>query len=104
VPPAIRQPGRKTLSDLVYGRQVWITVRDHDRYGHTVGRVYVEHRDVNAELVRRDAAWVYRRYSDDPDLLRTEGVAPVGHRGLWGLLEAERVPLWEWRAATRHMR
>jgi hypothetical protein len=39
--------------------------------------------------VRQGAARVYRRYSDDPGLL---------------LLEAERMPLWEWRAADRHLR
>jgi endonuclease YncB( thermonuclease family) len=61
-------------------------------------------RDVSAELVRQGAARVYRRYSDDPGLLLLESQAQQGRRGLWGLLEAERMPLWEWRAADRHLR
>lgn len=57
--------------------------------------------DVNTEMVRRGAAWVFRRYSDDPALLRLEAEARADRRGLWALPEAGRVPPWEWRAAER---
>jgi endonuclease YncB( thermonuclease family) len=63
--------------------------------------VFAGDQDVNAEMVRRGAAWVYRRYSDDPELLRLEQIAQVEKRGLWRLPEAERIPPWEWRAAER---
>ncbi len=56
---------------------------------------------MNAEMVRRGAAWVFRRYSDDPALLRSEAEARAARRGLWALPEAERVPPREWRAAPR---
>jgi endonuclease YncB( thermonuclease family) len=52
-------------------------------------------------MVRRGAAWVFRRYSRDPSLLRLEGEARAARRGLWALPEAERAPPWEWRAANR---
>ena len=104
--PERRQPfgnrARQALSDLAYGKVVQVAVRDTDRYGRTVGRVFAGHQDINAELVRRGAAWVYRRYSDDLELLRLERVAQSQKRGLWGLPEAERMPPWEWRAAARH--
>jgi endonuclease YncB( thermonuclease family) len=103
--PERRQPfgtrARQSLADLTYGKMVRIVVRDTDRYGRTVGRVFAGDQDVNAEMVRRGAAWVYRRYSDDPDLLRLEQIAQVEKRGLWRLPEAERIPPWEWRAAER---
>lgn len=54
---------RQSLSDLAFGRDARIEVRDTDRYGRTVGRVFVGAVDVNAELVRRGSAWVFRRYS-----------------------------------------
>jgi micrococcal nuclease len=59
--------------------------------------VYVGDLDVNAELVRRGAAWVYRKYAKDPSLFALEAEARRAERGLWGLAEAERVPPWEWR-------
>ncbi len=92
---------RQALSDLAFGRQVRVVVADTDRYGRTVGRVFAGGLDVNADLVRSGAAWVFRRYSDDPELLRLEAEARAARRGLWALPEAERVPPWEWRAAGR---
>jgi endonuclease YncB( thermonuclease family) len=95
---------REVLSDLAFGKVVRVAVQDTDRNGRVVGRVYAGTLDVNSEMVRRGAAWVYRRYSDDPDLLRLEQAARAERRGLWGLSEAERVPPWEWRAAKRQHR
>ena len=92
---------RQALSDLAFGKAVRIVVVDTDRYGRTVGRVHEGAVDVNAEMVRRGAAWVFRRYSRDPALLRLEDEARSARRGLWALPEAERAPPWEWRAANR---
>ena len=62
-----------------------------------VGRVYVGGVDVNAEMVKQGAAWVYRKYAKDPSLYRLEEQAKTAKRGLWGLPEAERCPPWDWR-------
>ncbi|WP_198374025.1 thermonuclease family protein [Neoroseomonas rubea] len=92
---------RHELSNLAFDRQVRIEVRDIDRYGRTVGRVYVGSTDISAELIKRGAAWVFRRYSNDPVLLRLEAEARAARRGLWALPEAQRVAPWDWRAASR---
>jgi len=59
--PESRQPygerAKQTLSDLAYNKQARVVVQDTDRYGRTVGRAYVGNLDVNAELVKRGAAW-----------------------------------------------
>ena len=103
--PESRQPydtrARQELSELVFGKDVRVTVQDTDRYSRTVGRVYAGAVDVNAEMVRRGAAWVYRQYSCDPALLPIEAEARAERRGLWALPEAERQPPWEWRGAAR---
>jgi endonuclease YncB( thermonuclease family) len=88
---------KEVLSKLAFGKRARVVVVDRDRYGRTVGRVYVGDMDVNAEMVRRGAAWVYRKYAKDPALFALEAEARKAKRGLWGLPEAERVPPWEWR-------
>ncbi|MGK2927146.1 MAG: thermonuclease family protein [Lysobacterales bacterium] len=92
---------KQALSDLVFGKAVQIEVRDIDRYGRTVGRVLVNGTDVNAALVASGAAWVYRQYSKDTQLLALEAEARAAQRGLWALPEALRTPPWEWRRAQR---
>jgi len=74
-----------------------VVVQDTDKYGRTVGRVYVGSLDVNAELVKQGAAWVYRQYLKDQSLLALEEQARAAKIGLWGLPEAQRMPPWEWR-------
>ncbi|MBP0447337.1 thermonuclease family protein [Roseomonas sp. SSH11] len=104
--PESRQPygtrAQQVLSGLVFGENVRVVVQDTDRYGRPVGRVYAGPLDVNAEMVRQGAAWVYRQYSRDASLLQLEAEAKTARRGLWALPEAERTPPWEWRAAQRN--
>jgi len=63
--PESKQPygsrARQALSDLAFGKPARVVVQDTDKYGRTVGRVYVGGVDVNAELVKQGAAWVYRQ-------------------------------------------
>jgi endonuclease YncB( thermonuclease family) len=91
---------KQALSDLAFGKQARVIEQDRDRYGRTVGRVYVGNLDVNAEMIRQGAAWVYRQYAKDPSLYRLEEQAKAAKRGLWGLPEAQRCPPWDWRKGT----
>ena len=99
--PESRQPygerAKQALSDLAFGKQARVVVQDTDRYGRTVGRVYVGGVDVNAEMIRQGAAWAYRQYLKDQSLLALEQQAKSAKRGLWGLPEAERCAPWDWR-------
>ena len=89
---------KQELSGLVFGKTVIVKVQDTDRYGRKVGRVYKDDVDViNAEMIRRGAAWVYRKYARDQNLYNLEKQARQNKKGLWGLPEAERIPPWEWR-------
>jgi hypothetical protein len=82
---------------LVSGREVRLETEGSDAYGRLLARVYVDELDVNAELVRLGAAWVYRKYSDDAALIALEKEARAEKRGLWALPESERIPPWQWR-------
>lgn len=99
--PESKQPygtrSKQALSDLAFNQQARVDVQTTDRYGRSVGRVYVGERDVNAAMVEQGAAWVYRQYSHDPALLDLEAQAQAAKRGLWALPESQRVPPWEWR-------
>lgn len=92
---------RKALQGMVLGKRVRLQVLDHDQYGRTVARVYrlPEETWVNAELVRRGHAWVYRRHVRDRSLYDIERDAKARRAGLWALPEAERAPPWQWRRA-----
>ena len=90
---------KQELSNLIFGKTVTVTTVDTDRYGRTVGRVFVDNMDVNAEMIQRGAAWVYRQYAKDQSLFQLEAEAKQKKRGLWNLPESERVPPWEWRHA-----
>jgi endonuclease YncB( thermonuclease family) len=52
---------RKSLAGLVVGKTVRVEEHDRDRYGRTVGTVFVDGSDVNLEQIRRGFAWVYDR-------------------------------------------
>jgi micrococcal nuclease len=92
---------KQELSGLVFGKTVIVKVQDTDRYGRKVGRVYKDDVDVNAEMVRRGAAWVYRKYARDQRLYALEKQARQNKVGLWSLPEAERIQPWEWRKTKR---
>lgn len=90
---------RKALQGMLLGRRVRLEALDRDQYGRTVARVYrlPDELWINAEMVRRGHAWVYRRHVRDRDLYRIEREAKAKRAGLWALPEAERVPPWKWR-------
>jgi endonuclease YncB( thermonuclease family) len=88
---------KQELSRLVHGKTVTVKVQDIDRYGRTVGRVYMGELDVNAEMVKLGAAWVYRKYASDQSLYALEKQAKQKRAGIWNLPEAEQIPPWEWR-------
>jgi endonuclease YncB( thermonuclease family) len=99
--PERKQPygsrSKQALSALVFGKHVTAKVVTVDRYGRNVARLYVDGLDVNREMIRLGAAWVYRKYNTDKSLLDIETEAQAARRGLWSLPETDRVPPWEWR-------
>lgn len=87
---------KEELSSLVFGKTVRVDIEEKDRYGRTVGRVFVGDVAVNVEMVRRGFAWWYRSYAKRAvDLATAEAEARNAKRGLWS--EANPVPPWEFR-------
>lgn len=90
---------KEVLSGLAYGNETRVAVVDDDRYGRSVGRVYVGDSEVSVEMLRSRMAWVYRKYSRRPELLVVEKEARDAKRGLWA--DPHPVAPWEWRAEKR---
>ena len=84
--PERKQPfgtrAKQALSDLAFGKQARVVQVTVDRYGCIVGRLFVDGLDVNQELVARGYAWVYRKYSNDAELLTLESRAREKGLGL----------------------
>ena len=52
---------KDALTDKVAGATVSVEAVTIDRYGRTVGKVWLDGRDINRELVAEGHAWVYRK-------------------------------------------
>lgn len=90
---------RQALADKVFRKSVEVSVVDVDRYGRIVGRIYLDGRDINRELVSEGHAWVHRQYMSDRSLLDEEAAARGAGRGLWG--QGEPMPPWDYRRGSR---
>ena len=86
------------MSEQVFDQQVRIEWSEKDRYGRTLGEVFVGDRWINRELVSAGLAWHYRQYSDDLDVSAAEADARQQARGLWSV--SNPVPPWEFRHGT----
>ena len=101
--PEKKQPfgnkAKQALSNLAFQKQALVEIAAKDRYGRTIGVVFVDGLNVNAELVKQGMAWVYRKYTDDERLYVLESEAKQAKRGLW--LDKNPIPPWEWRRGKR---
>ena len=92
---------KQSLSDLVYGKQVDVDWSKQDRYGRTVGKVFVNGTNANLVQVKRGLAWYYKKYQnelildDRLDYLHAQEAAESSKVGLWA--DREPTPPWDFR-------
>ena len=91
------QAAKQALSALVFGKAVQVEPFEQDRYDRLVARLWLGDLDVNAEMIKRGYAWVYRRYADDPAYCAFEKSARDLRRGLWVPSQPPVIAPWEWR-------
>jgi len=99
---AFGKKAKQFTSSMVYGKTVEVKTKDIDRYGRTVGLVYVNGESLNEALVKNGYAWVYRHYCKEgfcKDWLSLESAARDGKVGLWS--ESNPVPPWDFRRNQR---
>ena len=99
--PEKRQPyGKKAkwfTSELAFRKTVTVVVKDHDRYGRTIGEVILPNgKNLNRELVRAGYAWWYFKYAPrDFDLKILQSISRELKSGLWA--DADPVAPWSYR-------
>lgn len=84
------------LSEMAFGKQAVVEVRDIDRYGRSVGWVTVAGKPINLALVQLGMAWWYQKFAPRADDLRdAEAKARAAKLGLWA--DPEPQPPWLFR-------
>jgi ATP-dependent hsl protease ATP-binding subunit hslU len=95
--PELKQPyGKKSkqfLANLIAGEVVEVDENGKDRYKRTIGTIYLNGADINAQMVANGYAWAYRKFSKKYTV--QESRAKKQGLGLWR--DKEPTPPWEWR-------
>jgi endonuclease YncB( thermonuclease family) len=80
---------KRSLSDMVFGKDVTVVYQKTDQYGRLVGKILIDGMDVNLAQVKSGMAWHYKEYEreqsvKDRDLYaKAEDEARAHRRGLW---------------------
>ena len=88
---------KQFTKDLVAGKTVTIQAYVQDKYGRTIGDVFLEDgRNLSQELVKAGYAWWYRQYAPDDTVLEAlEAEARETQAGLWN--DPHPIPPWDFR-------
>jgi len=89
------ETSKRSLSDMVLGKQVQIASQTVDKYGRMVAHLSVNGLDVNAEQIRRGMAWEYSNFHSNHALIALQEEAKKAPRGLWA--QGNPTPPWAWR-------
>src|SRR5690349_12830439 len=76
------EQARRELKSLTQGQQLVIVPVETDGYGRTVAHIWNGDSYLNAEMVRRGAAWFYSKYAATETLYYVEEEARNAKRGL----------------------
>jgi micrococcal nuclease len=101
--PEMKQSfGKKSkakLSDLIFKKTVKVVFNEKDKFGRTLGIVFLDGLNINEEMIRSGYAWVYKRYSNKKNLRDLQEDAKKNKLGLW--TENNPTPPWEFRKENK---
>jgi endonuclease YncB( thermonuclease family) len=90
---------KEALAALIFGKTVEVKKTGEDRYGRSLGFIFVEDIDVNAQMIEDGWAWHFKKYNDEQRLAELEEEAKAEKRGLWA--DPNPLPPWEFRARKK---
>ena len=80
---------RIALKRMLKDRKFTIQILNKDRYGRSVGIIYIDQLDVNHNMIKEGNAWAYRKYlktlpgQKGIDYIEAETTSKLGKKGLW---------------------
>jgi endonuclease YncB( thermonuclease family) len=92
-------PESKTFLDSYLYKECKVTYKSLDRYGRTIGVLWVDGVNINLLSVQKGYSWHYKKYSTDKVLAAAENKAQSEKIGLW--VDPGAVPPWEWRKLNK---
>ena len=97
------QDSKQALARLIDGQKVTIKPIETDRYGRTAAEVWVNHKNLNQQMIKSGMAYVYDRYVDNcpskDKLFQAQAIAQQNKAGVWSKPGLQKP--WEYRAAKR---
>jgi len=94
------EAARQFLDLMIAGDSVSVDELGKDRYGRTLGIVYVGNINVNEALLQKGLAWHYKNYDKNPAWAQLEASARLARINIWSM--PNPTPPWEWRRQSRH--
>ena len=75
---------KKLLEDMVANKEVSVrVVKEKDKWGRSVCQIEVEGHNIEQAMLEKGAAWLSRKYFQDPNLVAAEDKAIKNRKGLW---------------------
>ena len=99
---AFGKKAKKFTSDIGAGKMVEVKPVTTDRFGRTVGLVYIDGKCLSEELVMAGYAWVYKRYCGKAICVKwidIEQKVKAGRVGLWAA--PNPVAPWQFRRSKK---
>ena len=92
---------KQFLSTLVFRQNVRIVSSGEDRYGRTLGTVFIGKKNINLMLVEEGYAWHYVSYAEGKqEYADAQARAQKARRGLWAD-STTPVPPWDYRKGKK---
>ena len=92
---AFGQVSKRSLSDMVYQKQVTLKIYGQDKYNRTLAEVFYNNANINQQMIRLGMAWAYRDFKPSKEYIEFENQAKNSRLGLWS--EPNPVEPSKWR-------
>ena len=98
---AFSNKSKENLKNYIYQKNVVVEYKNKDKYKRVLGTIYYQNRDINLQQVKDGYAWVYKKYSKNPNYFKAEKDARNKRLGLW--YDKKPIEPWEFRKNKKNL-